>query len=98
MLHRIHKVGHGSVTGFVSNLEILDEQIGKSDDAMYIFPEHQTKADNPKKDSAQSKIHKVFHDDIAGIFGTGKSCFHHGKTRLHEKYQKSTDQNPNRIY
>ena len=46
---------------------------------------HDAKAEQPVQRRADAKIHQVFHQDVAGVFGPGKACLAHGKARLHEE-------------
>jgi len=47
--------------------------------------------------TGERKIHQVFHQDISDILGADKPCLQHGKTCLHNKYQKCSYHNPDGI-
>ena len=70
-------------------------QIGYAyDTEQIIFRHHQPESQEYKHDSADTEIHEIFHDDIAGIFCPCKACFDHGETALHEEYKSCTNQKP----
>lgn len=73
------------------------QKIRRTDQTADIRAKHQAKANNPKNDTAQTQVHKIFHHDIAGIFSSGKTGLDHSKARLHKKYHKRSDQYPHRI-
>ena len=79
-----NKIRHAGISGAIITGH---KKIRCADKTGDILAEHQPKTQNPEYDTAQGKIHKIFHDDIAGILGPGKTRFHHGETGLHEKYQ-----------
>jgi hypothetical protein len=56
--------------------------------------EHKSKAYQPEGRSANAKVHQILHQDISGIFCSGKTCFTHRKTCLHEKYHCCSKQYP----
>jgi hypothetical protein len=57
-------------------------------------PEHEAKSDGPEGNGADRKIHEVLHDDVDGIFSSGKAGFHHGEPGLHEKDQGGGHKRP----
>ena len=59
--------------------------------------EHQAETENPVNRGAESKVHQVFHNNIAGVFRPGKAGLHHSETRLHEKHQRRSKQRPNGV-
>ncbi len=65
-----------------------------SDQAHKVFTQQKAEANQDKDDGADTEIHEVFHQDIAGVFGAGKACFYHGESRLHPEYQGGADQEP----
>ena len=60
--------------------------------------EHDAKANQPINRRAERKVHQVFHDDVAGILGTGEAGFHHRKACLHKEYERRAEQRPRRVY
>ena len=63
-----------------------------------VFPQHQRSAADKPHDCTDTEVHQVLHDDIARVFRSGKTCFAHGKSRLHPEYEGGTDQKPYRKY
>ena len=59
-----------------------------------VFRHHQRKADENKRNCADAEVHKVLHNDVAGVFGSGKASFYHGKACLHEENKCGSDQIP----
>jgi len=66
-----------------------DQKLDRANQAPNGIPEHNREADDPEYDRSDGEVHQVLHDDITGIFRTGKAGFHHGKACLHEEYQTS---------
>ena len=50
--------------------------------------EHQTEAQQLENRCADAEVHQVFHQNVAGVLGPGKSCLTHGKAGLHKKDQR----------
>ena len=70
------------------------EEVRRSDKAANIGTKHQAKAQNPENYGTEAHIHDVLHDDVAGVFSSGKACFNHCEARLHREYQEGTYQHP----
>ena len=81
------QVGQRCITGIIGHLEMGDKEIRRADDTAYIGTEHETEAQEPEHDRAQSKVHEILHDNVAGILGSGEPRFHHGEPGLHEVHQ-----------
>ena len=62
-----------------------------SDKTNKIFSEKQTKTDQDKHNSTNTKIHQILHQDISCIFCSGKTSLNHCKTSLHPEYERSTN-------
>ena len=60
------------------------------------FAVHDTVAQQHEHDRSDTKVHQVFHNDIAGILGTRESGFHHSKACLHKEDQNRANQIPDR--
>ena len=74
-----------------------DERVEPADQRA-VPREHDAEACQPKGNGAEGKIHQVFHDDVARIFGACQAGLHHRKARLHEEYQRRAQQHPNGVY
>ena len=69
--------------------------VGDPDEAEEgVLAHHQPKPEQGEYDRADAEIHQVFHDNVACVFRSRKSRFHHGKACLHEENQRRTDQVP----
>ena len=55
------------------------------------------KAEKPVQGRADTEVHQVFHQNIAGVLGPGKAGLAHRKARLHEENQGSAQQDPNGV-
>ena len=53
----------------------LHKQVRKPDEAPKIGAEHEAEAQDPENGGADAKIHKVFHQDVTGIFRPCKTRF-----------------------
>ena len=62
-----------------------------SDKTHKIFTKKQTKTDQDKHNSTNTKIHQILHQDISCIFCSGKTSLNHCKTSLHPEYERSTN-------
>ena len=83
--------------GITADFKIGQKETGGAEPAGRCATEHKSETDGPECQGSHGKIHQVFHHNIDGIFGPGKSGFHHGKTGLHEKNQGRGYQRPNII-
>lgn len=88
------KEGPGRISAAIVSLH---KKVGRADESANIRTKHQAEANYPKDDTAQTQVHKVFHNDVAGIFSSCKTCLYHGKAGLHKKYHKRAYQHPNRV-
>ena len=88
---------HFRIAGVRADIPSRNEKVRYSDKAADVRAEHQPEADHPERDRANAKVHHVLHDDIACVLRAGQSRFHHREARLHEKYQRRAQKNPNRI-
>ena len=72
------------------------EQIkaGLANKAEKIFAHQKAEANDNEYHGADAEVHEVFHNDVAGIFGTGKTGLNHGKSCLHPKNQCRSNQEP----
>ena len=59
-----------------------------------ILAHQQGVAQQGEHDGADTKIHQVFHDDVAGVLGPGEARLHHGKAGLHPEHERSAYQKP----
>ena len=59
-----------------------------------ILAHHDRVAQESEHDRADTKVHQVFHDDVAGVLGAGKARLYHGKACLHPEHQRGSDQEP----
>ena len=60
--------------------------------------EHNAETNKPETGRTDAEVHQVFHQNIAGVLGSGKSGLTHGKTCLHKEHQGGTEQHPNRVH
>ena len=65
-----------------------------ADDADQIFAAQQTETDQNEYHCAETKVHEVFHNNVAGVLRSGETSLNHCKTALHKEYQCRTDQEP----
>ena len=65
-----------------------------SDEPYQVLSQEKTETDQDKYNTTDTEVHQVFHQDVAGVFGPGKSGLNHGKSCLHPEYQCCTDQKP----
>ena len=65
-----------------------------ADETKQILTHQQAETDQDEYNRADTEVHQVLHDDIAGIFGSGKAGFHHCKASLHPENQCRADQIP----
>ena len=56
--------------------------------------EHQAEADEPVAGRADTKIHHVFHEDIAGVLGAGEACLAEREAGLHEVDEERSYERP----
>ena len=69
--------------------------VRSTDKSTYIiFSIHHSVTYKYKNHRTNTKIHKIFHNDITCVFRAGKSRLHHGKAALHEKYQNRSQKIP----
>ncbi len=87
----------GQHPGVTAGFEVAQEKSRGAEPAGGGGPEHEPETDGPEGDAADGKIHQVFHHDVDGVFGPGKTGFHHGKAGLHEKDQGGGHQGPHII-
>ena len=71
----------------------LNGRVKPADDAV-TGTKHQAKSHQPENRGTNTEIHQVFHQDITGVFGTGKTGFTHRKACLHEKYHCGAQKHP----
>ena len=70
-------------------------EVGDADEAEESVLSHEEPgSEQYENDGAEAEVEQVFHDDVACVFGAGKSRFHHGKPCLHEPDEDSADQEP----
>ena len=81
----------GEIEAFVGSEQV---EAGFSDETEQILTHQQAETDQDEYNRADTEVHQVLHDDIAGIFGSGKAGFHHCKASLHPEYQSRADQIP----
>jgi hypothetical protein len=87
----------GKAVGIISAQPAAQSDIRGADQSAGIGAEHQAGADKPESQGSAGKIHDIFHHDIGGIFGPRKTRFHHGKSGLHKKDQKSCQTCPENV-
>ena len=73
-----------------------NRRVKPADDAIS-GTEHQDEYNQPEHRRADAEVHQVFHQNIAGVFRPGKARFTQRKACLHEEYQGSAHQYPNRV-
>ena len=56
--------------------------------------EHDAEAKQPESRCADAEVHQVFHQNVTGVFGPGKSCLAHGKAGLHKEHQSRLPKGP----
>ena len=56
--------------------------------------EHEAEAQNPVGGGTDAEVHQVFHQDVAGVLGTGEARLAHGETGLHKEDQGRAQQDP----
>ena len=81
----------GEIEAFVGGEQV---EPGLADEAKQVFTHQQTETDQDEDNCANAEVHQVLHDDIAGVFGSGKTGFHHCKASLHPENQCRADQIP----
>ena len=75
----------------------LNRRVKPADDAIS-GTEHQAESNQPEHRRADAEVHQVFHQDVAGIFGTSEARFTHRKARLHEEDHRGAQQHPYGVY
>ena len=58
-------------------------------DDRIVASEHQGKSNDKETKGAEDKVHQVFHDDVARIFCSCKTCLNHCEACLHEEDKES---------
>ena len=70
-------------------------QVGQTDHpGDIVLTAHQPVAQQNKHHRADTKVHQVFHNNIAGVLGSGKAGLYHSKAALHKENQHCADQKP----
>ena len=59
-----------------------------------VLAHHERVSQQGEHHGSDAEVHKVLHNDVAGIFGSGKAGLHHGEARLHPENQRRADQKP----
>ena len=59
-----------------------------------IITHHDGVAQESEHHRADTEVHQVLHDDVAGVLRPGEACLHHRKACLHPEYQCGSDQKP----
>ena len=98
--HKVEYEGGGVGKAFGGTcdevLEVLEHvHVGNTDESEKgILTHHKGVAQERKNNCADTKVHQVFHYDVAGVFCSCKSGLDHCETGLHPKDEGSTDQVP----
>ena len=71
----------------------LDERIKTADEGAGAR-KHHTEADQPVAGRADTEVHHILHQNIAGILGTGQARFAKGEACLHEEDHERRNQCP----
>ena len=93
-----NQVGKGRITGILTYIPVLEEEIRGTDEASNSITKHQAEAYNPEKDGTQCQIREVLHGNITGVLCPGQTALDHGKARLHKEYQTGAKDHPQGIY
>ena len=68
-----------------------------TDDTIPVGSVHDRKSEDEKEQTSKYKVHHIFHQNISGIFCSGKSGFTHCKSSLHKVNKRCTDNCPDNI-
>jgi len=60
--------------------------------------EHESEAADVKAEHAQWIYKEVHRHRMGDVLGSGKACFHHGETRLHEHDKEPCHKRPYKVY
>lgn len=68
---------------------------GQSEEsAQSVLTEQQSASQKNKYHGAYAEIHKILHNDVAGVFCPCKTGFNHCKARLHKEHQRGSHKEP----